>query len=230
MYGKEKPDLKESFIFGPDLSPADPDVAAGQPLMGPNRWPPALPEMQPVLERYFAELLRCGRQLLQGFAAALDLAPGFFAERFAKPLARGAIIHYPPQAPAREDERFGVAPHSDYGCLTLLWQDANGGLEVRNRAGAWIAAPPVADSFVVNIGDLMARWTNELYASTPHRVINRSGRERYSMPVFIDPHPETEVAALASCRRAGAAPRYPAIRCGAYIKERFDEAFRYRKG
>ncbi len=226
MYGKEQPDLKESFVFGLDLPADDPDVCAGKPLMGANLWPPAVPEMKPVLDEYLRALCACGRQLLRGFATALGLPADYFAAAFAKPLARGSLIYYPPQRSDRG--RYGVAPHSDYGCLTLLWQDANGGLEVRNRAGGWIPAAPMPDTLVVNIGDLMARWTDDLYASNPHRVVNRSGRERHSMAVFFDPHPDTPIAVLESCRRPGAAAKYPPTTCGAYIAQRFDEAFRFR--
>jgi isopenicillin N synthase-like dioxygenase len=228
MYGKGKPDLKESFVWGVELPRDDPDVLAGKPLMGPNRWPPAAPELAAVLGTYHAAVCDCARVLLRGFAAALDLPPDHFQLAFAKPLARGSIIYYPPQPPDSERDRFGVAPHTDYGCLTLLAQDENGGLEVRNRAGDWVPAAPVPGTFVVNIGDLLARWTNDVYASNPHRVINRSGRARYSVALFFDPHPDTLIAPLASCV-AGEAPRYPPISCGVYLGERFSEAFSYRE-
>jgi isopenicillin N synthase-like dioxygenase len=229
MQGAAKPDRKESFIFGLDLPEDDLDVRAGKQLMGPNIWPSALPAMKDVLDAYYAAVVGCGEQLLRALAVALDKPEGFFLASFRKPLARGSIIYYPPQPATLGDEQFGVSPHCDYGCLTLLWQDDNGGLQVRGKEGGWIGAPPIPGTFVINIGDLLARWTNDLFASTPHRVINRSGRERYSIALFYDPHFDTPVEVLDTCCREGEAPRYAPTTCGAYILERFGDAFAYRK-
>jgi isopenicillin N synthase-like dioxygenase len=229
MHGAKRPDLKESFIFGLDLPETDPDVIAGKKLMGPNIWPPALPEMKSVLDAYYAAVIGCGEQLLRAVAIALDRREGFFLEKFRKPLARGSIIYYPPQPPDLGDAQFGVSPHSDYGCLTLLWQNDSGGLQVRAKDGSWIMAPPIEGTFVVNIGDLLARWTNDLFASTEHHVINRSGRERYSIAMFYDPHFDTAIEVLDTCVPAGEAPHYAPTTCGAYILERFGGAFQYRK-
>ena len=102
---------------------------------------------------------------------------------FAKPTTFLRLLRYPPQR--QEDGLFGSAPHTDYGFITLLAQDEVGGLEIRNKAGEWIAAPPIPDTFVMNVGDILARWSNDRFVSTPHRVINRSGRERYSQPFFF---------------------------------------------
>jgi len=229
MHGAKRPDLKESFIFGLDLPEDDPDVRAGKQLMGPNIWPPALPGMKAVLDAYYAAIVGCSQQLLRAVAVALDKPEDFLADKFRKPLARGSIIYYPPQPPSLGDEQFGVSPHSDYGCLTLLWQDDNGGLQVRGKDGGWIDAPPVPGTFVINIGDLLARWTNDLFASTAHRVINRSGRARYSIALFYDPHFDTDIEVLDTCCTRENAPRYVPTTCGAYILERLGDAFSYRK-
>jgi isopenicillin N synthase-like dioxygenase len=157
------------------------------------------------------------------------LGEGFFAPHYAKPLQRTQIIYYPPQDPAADEQQFGVAPHTDYGCITLLWQDDNGGLQVRERASrSWIEAPPIPGTFVINVGDLLARWTDDRFSSTPHRVINRSGRERFSIATFYDP----DFAALVDPRALGAtgeACRYAPVRAGEHILRRFDESFGYRK-
>jgi isopenicillin N synthase-like dioxygenase len=228
MHGARQPDLKESFVFGLDLPEDDADVVAGKALMGPNIWPPALPGMKPALDAYYAALIGCGETLLRAVAVALDKPEGFFLPLFAKPLARASVIYYPPQPPASAEERFGVSPHSDYGCLTLLWQDTTGGLEVLAKDRRWIAAPPLPGTFVINIGDLLARWTNGLFASTGHRVVNRSGRERHSMALFYDPHFDTRIEVLDTCLAPGEAPRYAPTTCGAYILERLGGAFSYR--
>jgi len=227
MYDKARIDLKESFIWGPELGPDDPDVAAGKPLMGPNQWPADLPELAPTLMAYSAAVMDCGRSLLRGFAVSLDLDPDFFRDRFLKPLARCSLIYYPPQPPDTGTEQFGVAPHTDYGGLTLLSQDDTGGLQVRARSGEWATAPPIAGSFVVNVGDLMARWTNDRFLSTPHRVINSSGRARYSVGVFFDPAFDTVIDPR-ELRPPGPA-LYPPVTCGEYIVSRFNKAFTYRR-
>lgn len=229
MDGAKRPDLKESFIFGLDLPETDPDVQAGKPLMGPNQWPPGMPAFRSALSAYYAEVLACGQRLLRGFASALDLPPDHFAAAFAKPLARGSAIWYPPQPPELGENQFGVSAHTDYGCITILAQDDTGGLQVQNRRGEWIAAPPIPGTYVINIGDLMARWTNDLFVSTPHRVVNASGRERQSIAVFYDPHPDTEITAIPACVTADNPVRYETTTCGAHILGRFARSFAYRK-
>jgi isopenicillin N synthase-like dioxygenase len=229
LSARAKPDFKESFVWGLELPADDPDVAAGKSLMGPNQWPEPVPELRDAVDRYFKAIMQCGLRLLRAFAVSLDLPEAFFAERYRKPLARGAVIHYPPQPASMGPDQFGTSPHTDYGCVTLLWQDPVGGLEVRNKLGQWIPAPPIPGTFVINLGDFMARWTNDRFASTPHRVVNRSGQERYSIPVFFDPDYDSVVECLPSCQGPGNPARYPTTTCGAYITGRFDDVFVYRK-
>jgi len=229
MYSNARPDLKESFVYGVDLPESDPDVRAGKPLMGPNRWPADLPRLQQAFDRYYAEIDRTGRNLLRAIAVSLGLPERFFVDLYTKPLARGSLIYYPPQPPDLGKDQFGVSAHTDYGCITFVCQDDSGGLQVRNRAGEWVAAPPIPGTLVVNIGDLLARWTNDLFSSTPHRVVNTSGRARYSLAVFYDPDFDAEVKAIDSCVAPGEKPRYPATTCGAHVLSKFDAAFAYRK-
>jgi isopenicillin N synthase-like dioxygenase len=229
MYEGARPDLKESFVYGVDLDENDPDVRAGKPLMGPNRWPAELPELKRAFDRYYADIDRVGQTVLRAIAVSLGLSERFFAGRYAKPLARGSLVHYPPQPPDLGTDHFGVSAHTDYGCITFVCQDDRGGLQAKNRAGEWIEAPPIPGTLVVNIGDLLARWTNDLFRSTPHRVVNRSGRDRISLAVFYDPDFDADVSAIPSCVAPGEAPHYPPITCGAHVLSRFDAAFAYRK-
>ncbi len=229
MYDNAKVDLKESFAWGLELPADDPDVAAGKSLMGPNNWPDFMPELRTALYHYYEAVLACGNDLLRAFAVGLGLHQTFFLEKYERPLARGSIIYYPTQPPDLGRSQFGVAPHTDYGCITIVWQDASGGLQVRNREGEWIAAPPIEGTFVINIGDLMARWTNGLFASTPHRVVNRSGRARHSMAVFFDPSFDAVVSCPESLHAVGGPARYEPVTCGAYVLSRFNDAFAYRK-
>lgn len=227
MEGAKHADRKEFFSIGLELAESDPDVVAGVPLRGPNQWPDFAPGLRSAMSAYFDAVGCAGANLLRAVAVSLDLSPEFFAARYRKPLQRTQAIYYPPVA-LREDE-FGLAAHTDFGCITLLWQDENGGLQVRERqSGEWIEAPPLPGTLVVNVGDLLGRWSNDRFASTPHRVLNRSGRERVSIATFYDPDFDAGV----DPRDLGAdeaEARYPATTAGAHILGRFDKAFAYRK-
>jgi len=225
MYAGARVDLKESFIWGGEVGPDEAAVDSGQKMRGPNQWPDALPGMRATLNEYFAAANECGRVLLRGFAASLDLDLDHFSRRFDRPITRGAAVFYPPQPPDLGEEQFGVAPHTDYGCLTLVAQDPIGGLQVQGRDGEWVVAQPIEATLVVNVGDLLARWTNDRFKSTPHRVINRSGRERLSIAAFVDPNYETEIVPVCD---DGEAPRYEPVTCGDYIVSRYDASFAYR--
>ena len=168
---------------------------------------------------YFDACSKLARSLHRAFARDLDLPLDFFVDKLDRPLATLRALHYP--ASSGEGE-IGAGEHTDYGNITLLATDDVGGLEVRTRAGQWIAAPPMKEAYVVNIGDCLMRWTNDVYVSTPHRVVNRSGRERYSIAFFFDPNPEARVEAIPSCVAAGAAALYPPILAADYIKMRLD--------
>ncbi|HTC07397.1 MAG TPA: 2-oxoglutarate and iron-dependent oxygenase domain-containing protein [Acetobacteraceae bacterium] len=229
MYAARKPDHKEFYSIGLDLPEDDPDVLAGEKLRGPNNWPPGMPAFRAALEAYYAAMLGCGADLMRAVAVSLDLAPDFFVARYRKPLQRTQIVYYPPQPPDLDNDQFGVAPHSDFGCITLLWQDDIGGLEVLERSTQrWIPAPPIPGTLVINVADLLARWTNDRYASTPHRVINRSGRERLSIATFHDP----DFKALVAPRELGtpaAECRYEPILAGEHIVGRIERSFGYRR-
>lgn len=225
MHAGAKVDLKESFVWGLDVPEDDADCLAGNRMHGPNRWPAFLPEMRPTLNAYFDAAQTCGRMLLGAFAASLGVAPDYFNARFAKPVSRGTLIYYPPQDPSAGEEQFGVAPHTDYGVMTLLHQDQTGGLQVRAKSGEWVMAHPIPGTLVINVGDLLARWTNDRFNSTDHRVVNASGRERYSIAVFLDPDYDTPIVPVT---QAGETAHYPPVTCGEYILSRFDKSFAYR--
>lgn len=229
MYEAKHPDYKEFFSIGLELPEDDADVVAGEPLRGPNNWPVDRPAFRVALSAYYEALGALGADLLRCIAVSLDAEPEFFAARYKKRLQRTQIIYYPPHPVNAADEQFGLAPHTDFGCLTLLWQDTNGGLEVLERSSQrWIAATPIEGTFVVNVADLLGRWTNDRYASTPHRVVNRSGRERFSIATFYDP----DFKAVVDPRQLGASDpecRYEPTTAGAHILGRIERSFGYRK-
>jgi isopenicillin N synthase-like dioxygenase len=170
-----------------------------------------------------------GTKVLSAFALALDLPEDFFADKVTKPLTTLRLLHYPPQEGRIDESRLGAGAHTDFGCFTMLWQDDAGGLQVRNSAGEFIDAVPIAGTFVVNVGDMMARWTNDRFASTTHRVINASGRERYSMAFFFDPNFDAEVSCLPTCLAPGESPHYPPTTSGQHLLDRIAETFEYRQ-
>ena len=214
------PDLKESYELATDLPLDDPDVAAGLPLHGPNRWPAAHPWLREAAEAYFAETLALGKRLLRLFAASLDLPPDSFLQYCRKPMVQTRLFHYPP-APPQDENAFGVAPHTDYGMITLLTQDPIGGLELRKRDGEWVGAPFIPGTFVINLGDMFKVWTNDIYVSNLHRVVNRTGRERYSIPTFFNLDYDAPVSCLPTCQSADNPPKHAPIKSGDYLVGRF---------
>jgi isopenicillin N synthase-like dioxygenase len=220
MYGASRPDHKEYFQIGLELPHDDPAVLAGQPLRGPNQWPTAMPAFRDALTAYFDEIAACGREVLKAVALSLGAPSDVFADKYDKPLQRTQCVYYPPHPVESGEDLFGVAPHTDYGCVTLLWQDEVGGLEVQDRSGAWTPAPPIPGTLVVNIGDLLARWSNGRYRSTPHRVTNRSGRERLSIATFYDPDYSAPVDAADLGLPPGEAADHPLVLAGDYIMGR----------
>ena len=213
-------DFKEGLDLGRDLGPEAPEVVQGLPLHGPNQWPEGLPDFRETTEAYFGAMRSLAETLMRGFALALDLAPDFFADKIDRPCASLRLLHYPPQEGHVEARTMGCGAHTDYGCLTILAQDDNGGLQVRNAAGEWIAAPPIPGTFVINLGDQMARWTNGRFQATPHRVINKSDRlDRYSIAMFFDPCLDSVIETI---------PRFADLQPGRYEPIRYCDYFTLR--
>jgi isopenicillin N synthase-like dioxygenase len=216
-----QPDLKESFYMGIDRSADDPLVQAGLPNHGANLWPSNLPGWRSHLETYFATMMDLARQLACGLALSLGLDEHYFAPLMDNPMPILRLLHYPPHPAQAQPNEFGCGTHTDWGFLTILLQDQAGGLEVCTTEGNWIKAEPIPGTFVINLGDMMARWTNDAYQSTPHRVINRSGQERYSIPFFWDINYHSVVECLPTCQSAQNLPKYPPITAGEHIVEMY---------
>jgi isopenicillin N synthase-like dioxygenase len=181
------PDMKEAFNVGLDLPADDPELLAGRPFRSLDAWP-GVSGFRETLLSYYDACAGLGARLHRAFATDLGLSRDFFDDKFDRPMATLRLPHYP-APPSAAAAPIGAGEHTDYGNLTLLATDDVGGLEVRMRAGQWIEAPVVPGAFIVNIGDCLMRWTNDVYVSTPHRVVNRSARERYSIAFFYDPDP-----------------------------------------
>jgi isopenicillin N synthase-like dioxygenase len=220
-------DFKEAFNIGLDLPADHPDVLAGKPFRGVNLWPRDIAFRDTALA-YFNSVWDLGVRLHRPIALDLGLPPEWFDAALDAPLATLRLLRYPPAVTGGEQS--GAGEHTDYGNITLLMTDDAGGLEVKTRDGRWLPVPQIAGAFIINIGDCLMRWTNDVYASTPHRVTHRSPRERLSLAFFLDPNPDAVIAALPTCISSDKPARYPATTGAAYLKERLDATYAHRTG
>ena len=216
-----RPNRMESLMFRHEVAPDHPDFVAGKPLQGPNQWP-ADPWTCDAIRRYHSAITDLGMRMIPALSVAVGEPAGFMGRFFAPPSTALRLIHYPPSPPDRPEDLYGSHPHTDYGFLTLLAQDDVGGLEVQGFDGAWIPAPCIQGAYICNIGDAFARWTNDVFRSTPHRVINPSThKDRYSIACFFDPSLDATVACLPRfCRETPA--KYEPVRFGDYYTARLD--------
>lgn len=212
-------DRKEGFNIGLELDPDD--AAFDRPFGGANLWPP-LPGWRAVMLGYFEHCLRIGRALHRGFCVDLGLDENFFTPALTSPAATLRLLRYPAAGTA-SGAAPGAGAHTDYGNITILAVDGVAGLELRRRDGSWIEAPSIADTFIVNIGDCLMRWTDDIYVSTPHRV-RVPDRERFSIAFFLDPNPDAVVSPVAGGEAA--LRRYPPITGGDYLRSRLDPTYR----
>ena len=181
------PDLKESFMLGRELGPDHPHMRAGVPNYGANLWPEGLPGFREQMQAYETEIIRLGTHLMGCLAASLDLDAAYFAEGLRDPQCAMRLLHYPPQPQDAAFNRLGAGAHSDWGSITILLQDEMAGLEVLNADDEWILATPIAGTFVINIGQMMERFSAGLYRANLHRVRNNAAaRARHSVAVFFE--------------------------------------------
>ena len=212
-------DLKECIDIGPESPPP------ATPFFGPNLWPDGLPGFREAVMSYHDTVLGLARLVQRGVALSLDLPRDHFDPIMTNPISVLRLLHYPPQTGRIDESVIGTGAHTDYGSLTILAQDDVGGLQVMNRAGEWVEAPPIDGTFVVNIGDLVQRLTNGRYLANLHRVINTSGRERYSIPFFLDADFDAVIAPLDNCIDAATPKAYDAVTCGAHKWARYKASY-----
>lgn len=212
-----RPNQSESFIFGREMPPDDPDIVAGLPLSGPNQWPVELPEIRKPVLGYHDQMVDLCRRIRRLVAVALGAESTVFDDAFEPATTYLRLLRYPPARPAAPTNEYGSSPHTDYGFVTLLAVDDVPGLEVRLPDGRWELAVPPDGGFVMNAGDLLHRWSNGRWRSTPHRVYNQPGRERFSIPFFYEPHVTADVAPLGHLGE----PRFEPVNYGDYAMHRF---------
>ncbi|PPR12060.1 MAG: 2-oxoglutarate-dependent ethylene/succinate-forming enzyme [Alphaproteobacteria bacterium MarineAlpha11_Bin1] len=220
-----RPDLKEGFYIGEEIPMDHPRLQNGSFNLGPNQWPEGLPGFEVTMMNYYVEMLSLGETLMRGIALSLALEENYFANFCREPLTALKLLHYPPQ-PANPDlSEKGCGAHTDFGGITMLMQDENGGLQVLGKNQKWLHAPPIQDAYVVNLADMISRWTNDMYRSTLHRVINLSGMDRYSVPFFFSGRPAHEVVALECCLADGEEPKYPPTTVEEHMREMYARTY-----
>jgi isopenicillin N synthase-like dioxygenase len=207
-----RPNFNESFFISHERGADHPAVVAGVPLRGRNQWPRGHDGMRAMMVAYFKTMEALGERLLPVLASALDLPRDFFAPYFANEAHINLrFLHYPPQE-TDDDEQFGQGPHTDNSFITMLAREDVPGLAVRVPSGEWLAPPVIDGTFLVNLGNVMKRWSNDRFLSTPHGVLNDSGRDRYSIAFFYSPSPDARIEVVPTCSGPGDPPRYePAV-------------------
>jgi isopenicillin N synthase-like dioxygenase len=218
--GHTHPDRSASYYVKAEYGPDHPYRRAGHDWVFDNRWPADLPGFRETCLEYYAAMTALGLKLLPLQAAALGLPADYLITHraFDPPVNTLRLLCYPP----RDEEalgQFGISPHTDYGYMTLLAQAKKPGLELVTRAGEWIQAPAPDGCFLVNMGDMGQRWTNDRFRSTPHRVINLKGETRYSIPVFFGTRWDVRLECLPTCQGPGNPARYPPLSFGEYMAE-----------
>jgi isopenicillin N synthase-like dioxygenase len=217
-------DVSEGYEIGLDV-PADRlQTPLEREMYGPNIWSDQPSDFRAVLSSYYNSMLSLGRVLFHGFALALDLPETYFDDKITRPMAQLSLLHYPPQPLPIDPKHLGLGAHTDFECFAILSQRTNG-LQVQNNQGQWIEVPPIPDSFVINIGDCMARWTNDRFASTIHRVINLTGNSRFSIPFFFAANHDATIACLESCHSSDCPPRYAPVQSGEWIKANLSASY-----
>jgi len=215
-------DFRETFLWGREFDPVTLNELKHVPLVGPNQWPAFLPEMKPVLNEYFETCVAVGRRILGAFAIAMEIEREYFSACFDKCIARGSALYYPPQPEALGEDQFGIGAHTDWGVLTLLYQDDVGGLQVLSGDGEWVTAHPIPGTFVVNVGDCLEQWTNKRLLSNQHRVVNSSDRYRQSIAMFVDPDFDTPIIPVV---KEDETAQYEPTTCGERVMDSFNKAY-----
>jgi len=218
----KQPNQSESFmIMREDAADSQP-VMSGAYLAGPNQWP-ELPEFRDTLTNANAEFSVVARKLLEVACISLNVKPSRLMQAFECPTTWLRLLHYPPQAP--DEGLYGSAPHTDFGCLTLLAQDNVAGLQVQTTNGDWIDIEPDRKALIVNVGDMLHRWSNGILKSTPHRVINRSGAERYSCAFFFDPYVDTVISPLKECIATEQKEIFTPVHFGDFLRKELEASY-----
>lgn len=220
----DKPgDLKEAFNVGKEVISKDSDSLIF------NQWPQGEEKFRQTVLEFYQACTEAAKIICQAFALALGLPESFFLDNHNQQNHTLRLLHYPPLNQSPKPGQVRAGEHSDYGSFTLLFQSEVEGLEIYTTEGEWIAAPHISDTIIVNTGDLMQRWTNNVFFSTKHRVMiptdERVKLSRYSAAFFCHPNNDTEIACLESCQSSNHPPLYPTITAGEYLLSRLQASY-----
>lgn len=221
---EQGPRRYEAFDMGVDLASDDPDVLAGNPLLGPNVWPDQ-PGFRYVLGRYFRELQRIGDTMCRAFELALDLPDGFFRQHMTKPISQLRLLHYLANDRPESSHDVNMGAHTDYECFTIL-HSRTPALQILDRNSEWVDAPPINNTFYFNIGDMLEAWSGGLLVATAHRVTNR-GEERFSLPYFQATNFDTVVTPVDCPRYRHKQTQYPPVVAGEHLISQLLRDFPY---
>jgi len=206
-----KANQSAAFVLAHEVAEDDPDYLAACNLAGPNQWPENLPGFKTVVTDYQQHMITLAEEIVRAFSVSFGMLADHLDQYFVNPTHFFRLQYYPKQPGSIPSDQFGIAPHTDYGFLTLLAQDENGGLQVQNQGGDWVDVPYLPNSLVLNSGDMLKRMSNDRYIATLHRVINRSGNARSSIPFFFDTNMHAVISPLSSCINTENPAKYPPI-------------------
>ncbi|KAI0698155.1 Clavaminate synthase-like protein [Cytidiella melzeri] len=222
-------DMHEGFEFGwEEITPKNNDEKRAHDgvMAGGNIWPSGLPSFRQSALTYYHAAVELGKRLFPLFALALELPEDYFEDKTRNAAALMRVLHYPPQAGPVDERVIGIGAHTDFECFTILWQQPGiQALQVLNAQKQWIDAPPIPGTFVVNLGDQFARWTNDVFKSTVHRAVNRSGVRRYSIPLFFGTDYDVRLEPIPTCVSDDRPPKYEVVTAGEYVKERLKATY-----
>ncbi|EPT00248.1 hypothetical protein FOMPIDRAFT_1122912 [Fomitopsis schrenkii] len=221
-------DMHEGFEFG--WEPLEASEYAGQErdgaMVGANVWPTEPVGFREAVLTYYHAAVNLGKSLFPLFAAALDLSETFFDDKTKNSAALMRVLHYPPQTGPVDDRVAGIGAHTDWECFTILWQEPGiQALQVLNKEKQWVDAPPIPGTLVINLGDQLARWTNDVFKSTVHRAINRSGVRRYSIPLFFGTDYNVKLEPIPGCVSPERPLKYEVVTAGDYVRSKHQAAY-----
>ena len=208
-------DLKEAWAFSPEGSDGS------NPMHGDNQWPNLAGVREPVVG-YHRAAMDLGARMLRAMALSLDLDESYFEQFHTDPTCTLRLLHYPPRPDDAGGDTLGTGAHTDWGAITVLAQDGAGSLQVRSKDQHWVDVPPASGALVINVGDLLQRWTNDRYVSTMHRVIGVPGKDRYSIACFFDLDHDALIECLPTCTSPESPPRHAPVRAGEHLQNRYD--------
>lgn len=226
--GGSAADIKEVFDMARELPLDHPRVLAKTPFHGPNVWPEGQPQFRASVTELFDRMLELCSRMSSLFAICFGLPESYFDETLKEHLCEMRLLKYPPQPAAALPGQIGCGEHTDYGIVSALWQIDRGGLEVQRRDGAWINVRKIEGAFICVLGDMTARWTNDSWQATRHRVVNNGAEVRHSVAFFCDPSYDCVVEPMPQFVSASNPPRYAPTTMGAHMERGYDGSFQYR--